>query len=61
MAIFNKYKKSLDDFINSSDWEFLLRPINKKTGNVPRSKGNSTGLLKKDCMNKDVSASNKSS
>lgn len=42
MAIFNRYKYILDNFINSSDLESpnLLGPIDKKLCNILKSEGN---------------------
>ena len=63
-AILNKYKDTLDDLIDSldtespdqpesSDW---LGPIDKRTCNVPRSRGASSSLLEEeeDRLDKDV-------
>lgn len=57
MVISNRYKDNLDDFINSSDLELpdWLRRIDKRLFNVPRSIDNSTRLLKKSCLDKNVS------
>lgn len=56
MAIFNKCKNILDDFINnleteSSDWP---RPIHKGLRNMPKSEGSSTKLLERNYLNKDI-------
>lgn len=61
MAIPNRYKNILDDFIDRSNPEFLLGPIDEKLRNAPRSKSDSTGLPKENCLDEDVSASNRSS
>lgn len=59
MAISNKYKDLLNNFIDSSDFEFLLRLINKKLYNLPKSKNSLTYFLEKHCLNKDVLAFNR--
>lgn len=47
IVISNKYKNTLDDFINSSDIEFLNWPklINKKLHNTSRFKSSLIDLL----------------
>ena len=61
VAIFNRYKDTLDDFIDSSDPESLPGPIDERSQNTPRSRGGSTGLPEKDRLDEDyVSASDKS-
>lgn len=44
MAIFNKYKNTLNNFINSSDPKSLLRFIDKKSCNALGYRGGLTGL-----------------
>lgn len=61
-AISNKYKDTLDDFIDSSDIKFPDRPeypiwpepIDKKTCNTSRSKNGSPIFLEKDCKDKNI-------
>ncbi len=63
MAILNKYKDTLDDFIDSSDIEspdylnFPNRPrlIDKGLHNVPKSRSGSPTFLEEDCLDKDIS------
>lgn len=59
MAISNKYKHILDDFIDNLDLKSLLKSIDKKFYNAPRFKVNSTSLFKEDCLNKNVLASDR--
>lgn len=56
MVIPNKYKDILDDFINSSDSESpdYVGLIDKRSYNAFRSKSSLAGLLKRDCLDKDV-------
>lgn len=62
MAILNKYKDTLDDFINNSNTESLdqpksldwLKPIDKETCNASRTQDASLSFLEKNCMDKDV-------
>lgn len=61
VAILNRYKDTLDDFIDNSNSEFLPRLINKSSRNMPRSKGGSTGFLKDNYLNKDFLALKRSS
>lgn len=61
VVILNRYKDSLNDLINSSDLEFLPRLIDKELRNAPKSKTNSIGFLKEDCLDKDVLTLDKSS
>lgn len=57
IAIFNKYKDTFDNLIDSShtkspDWlEFpnWSGPMNKDTCNISRSRNDSTNLSEKDC------------
>ena len=61
-AIFNKYKKTLDNLINSSDIESSnypdspnwLRLIDKKSYNILKSRDSSPTFSKEDCLNKNV-------
>lgn len=48
-AIPNRYKNIFDNFIDSSNTKFpnWPRPIDKKSRNVFKSRGNLMGLLKK--------------
>lgn len=57
VAISNKYKDTLDNFIDSSNPEFLnwLKPINKRLYNTNRYEGSLTGFLEKDCLDEDIS------
>lgn len=57
MTIANKYKDILNDFINNSDQKSLQELIDERSRNAPRSRGGSTGLLEKHCLNEDVLAS----
>lgn len=54
VLISNKYKKTLDNFINSLNLEFLLGLINKKSLNAFRFISSLTGFLEKNCLNKDI-------
>ncbi len=62
MVISNKYKDTLDDFIDSSDtkspdWpDSPDRPelIDKGLCNASRSRGHSLTLLEEDCLDEDV-------
>lgn len=56
MAIPNKYKNTLDDFIDSSDAEFSdqPKPIDKRSCNVSRFESSPTRLLKGDYLYKDI-------
>lgn len=56
MTISNKYKDTLDNFINSSDPESLYRarPIDERSHNAPRFKNSSADLSEKDCLDEDV-------
>ena len=62
MAIFNKYKNTLDDLIDSLDIEFLDHPdfinrprfIDKRSDNMPKSRGNLPTFLDEDYLNKNV-------
>lgn len=51
MAISNKYKNTLDDFINSLDKKLpdWLRLIDKRLRNACKSKSSSIGLSKGNC------------
>lgn len=60
IVISNTYKDTLNNFINSSDLEFSLRLIGKKSCNAPRSKDILIDFSKKNCLDKDVLTSNKS-
>ena len=57
MAILNKYKDTLDDFIDSSDAKSPNRPglIDKGSCNLPRSESSPTKLLDRNCLDKNVS------
>ena len=62
-AIFNKYKNTFDDLIDSLDIESLdhLDSLNwpglidKGSRNAPKSKDGSPTFLEKDCLDKDIS------
>lgn len=62
VVILNKYKNTLDDFIDSLDTEFLSQPeslnqpepIDKGTRNMGRSRGALTSLSEENCLNEDV-------
>ncbi len=61
-AIFNKYKDTLDNFIDSSDIKSpnwldspdRLRLIDKGSRNTPRFRGGSPTLLKENRLDKDI-------
>lgn len=57
MAILNRYKDNLDDFINSSDPESpdWPGPIDEGSRNIPRFASNLMALSEGDCLDKDVS------
>ena len=59
MAISNRYKNNLDDFINRSDPEFLPKPINKGSYNASRSRGGLTNFLDENCLNQNISVLDK--
>lgn len=61
MAISNRYKDTLDGFIDSSNPESPLGPIDKESCNAPRFRDDSTSFLKEDCLNKEILASHRSS
>lgn len=61
VVISNRYKDTLDDFIDSSNLKSPLRPVDKRLRNGPRFKGSSTGLLEEDCLDEDVLALDRSS
>lgn len=54
--IFNRYKNTLDDFINSSDIESLdsLKQSDKESCNTSRSKSSLINLSKEDCLDKNI-------
>lgn len=56
ISLLNRYKNTLNDPTNNLDKESLdyLRSINKGLYNAPRSKNSSTGLLKRDCLDKNI-------
>lgn len=56
VAIPNKYKNILDDFIDNSDIMFpdCQRPIDKESYNVSRSENSLIGLLERDCLDQDL-------
>lgn len=58
VVISNKYKKTLDNFINSLNPKFLLALINKKLLNAFRFISSLTDFFEKNCLNKDVLALN---
>lgn len=55
LIIFNLYKDTLDNFIDSSDLEFLdwARPINIRFYNTLKSKASSADILERDYVNKN--------
>ena len=57
VTIFNKYKDTLDNFINSLDLKSANRPypIDEGLCNALRSAGNSMGLSKGYCLDKNIS------
>lgn len=57
MAISNKYKNTLDNFINNSDTKSLDWPglIDKGSHNMPKSKSSLTIFLEEYCLDKDIS------
>lgn len=61
MAIPNKYKNILDNFIDSSNLESLdwPKPIDKRLFNASRSRGSSIGFLEENCLDENVLASNR--
>ena len=63
-AIFNKYKDTLDDLIDSSDTESLDHPDSpnrpglmntKGSRNAPKSRNGLPTFLEEDCLDKDIS------
>lgn len=58
VVISNRYKKTLDNFINSLNPKFLLELINKKSHNTFRFISSLTGFLEKNFLNKNVLALN---
>lgn len=56
MAIFNKYKDSLNNLIDSSDLKSVnqAKPIDEKFCNTYRLKCNLTSLLEKNYLDKNV-------
>lgn len=60
MAIFNKYKDTLDDIIDSLDPKTPLKLIHESFCNTPYSKENSTSLLEKNYLNKNILALDRS-
>lgn len=56
VAIPNRYKNTLDDFIDSLDPEFLDWPrlIDKKLHNMPKTKNSLVGFLLENYLNEDV-------
>ena len=57
MAILNRYKDTLYEFINSLDAKSLDRPelIDKRSYNALKSQGSWTDPLKRNYLNKDIS------
>ena len=63
VAIFNKYKNTLNNLIDSLDTESLDCPdfsnwlglIDKRSRNTLKSRGSSSTFLEEDCLNEDVS------
>ena len=61
-TISNKYKNTLNEFIDSSDTKSPYQPesldwprlIDKGIRNAPRFKGTSPNLLEEDCLNKNI-------
>ena len=55
MAIYNKYKDTLNNLIDSSDSESLdwPEPIDKGSCNTPRFVGSSMKLLEGGCLDKN--------
>lgn len=56
IAISNRYKDTLEDFIDSSNPKALPEIIDERFHNVARFRDSSTSLLEKNCLNKDVLA-----
>lgn len=56
MAISNRYKNTLDDFIDGSDAKFpnRQRQIDKGLRNLSKSENNSIGFLKENYLNKNI-------
>lgn len=46
VTVFNRYKDTLEDFINNLDLELLPRPINEGLCNALRSRSSSTDFQK---------------
>ena len=61
MAIFNKYKNILDNFINIVNLESLPELINTSSSNMSRFRDGSTSFLEKNELNGDILALNRSS
>lgn len=59
-AIFNKFKETLVDLINSPCPECLPRASYEILHNAPKSQHGSRNIAKKNCLNKDVLASDRS-
>lgn len=59
IAIFNRYKDILDDFIDSLDLNILPRLIDKRLCNMFKFRNRSTNFLKEDCLNKNISTFDK--
>lgn len=57
LTIPNRYKVTLDDFIDNLDLESpdWLELINEGSRNVAKSAGSLTGSLKRSCLDKNVS------
>lgn len=62
MTIPNRYKDTLDNFINSSNSKFSdwPRSIDKRSYNILKFKNSLIGFLRENCLNKNVLTSNKS-
>lgn len=52
----NRYKNTLDNFIDNSDLKFsdCARQIDMKSCNAPKSENVLANLLKRDCLDKNI-------
>lgn len=56
VAILNRYKNSFSNLIDNSNLEFLSKLIDKRLCNVLRFRNGLIGLLKENCLNKNIFA-----
>lgn len=59
VVISNRYKNILDNFIDSSNPNSLLRLINKKLCNKSKSRSNLISFLEENYLDKDILTSDK--